>query len=332
MGIKAIFDGGVAAGAQVAAAGAQVATAAGGAAAAGAQAAAAKARKVATAAIAVTSATGASAAGAAGAAAGVVSRKLGISDAQEALTAAVQEASDKAFSSLAQNIRSPAEKMLQQVRDSTGDEVLSHFITAFSLFLAGYGIVYGVNIPAYFITSLLGVIMKTTPTAMTLILNSISSVAQFTTIIPGAIVVTERIAIAYIITSLLNKMKNYGLEKFNPMAVGAKTVLDNFVRIIIEYIPAVLHSVVYGLFNSLSSSGITQLSEIIHLHGPLPAARAAGGGTGGGGASAGGGGGTREVDTGGGVHGHRRRKQAGGRRSKRKHAAKKRRTQKKSKA
>ena len=156
---------------------------------------------------------------------------------------------------------------------------------------------------------------------MTLILNSVYSVAQFTNIIPGAIVVTERIAIAYIITSLLNKMKKVGLENALPIRERVKTALDNFVEIIVEYIPAVLHSVVYGLFKSLKSlgySGITELLKFLPEAGGDASAAAVGGTGGGGGPSAVAGGGT-----GGGVPASRRRKQAGGRRSKRKHAAKK---------
>jgi hypothetical protein len=194
-----------------------------------------------------------------------------------------------------------------------------------------------------------------------MIVNAVKASARWATIVGPGIVLTEKIAVAYLGVLVLNKMRTSLLTI--DLTRGPASINALFEAIVsslpkgFDGLKGVLEEFFFSKITDSAKEKLVELGRAIKAVAPPAAAdaaameaeggggasTAAGGGGGGASTAAGGGGGGASTAAGGGGGGGggvahpgapRRRlpsAQAGGRRSKRKHSAKKRRTQKKSK-
>ena len=267
---------------------------------------------------------------------------------------ALTTASAKTLTTLDKQLKGPANAALAAAIHVSGNESLSHFVTALGLLTAGHGVLTGQNIPAYLITSLFSCINRITPSSGQMIVNAVKATASWAGIVGPGIVLTEKIAVAYLAVLVLNKMRTSLLAidyTKGPESINAlfNTIVSSLPQGFDD-----LKGVLEEFFSKIKPSAkgkLVNLGKAIEAVAPPAAAAMDAEGGGGGGASAaaggGGGGGGASAAAGGGGPGSmnsrsvvahpgapRRRlpsAQAGGRRSKRKHSAKKQKKQNKQK-
>ena len=254
---------------------------------------------------------------------------------------ALKTVSDKTLTALDKQLKGPANAALAAAIHVSENKSLSHFVTGLGLLTAGHGVLTGQNIPVYLITSLFSYINSLTPSSGEMIVNAVKASARWATIVGPGIVLTEKIAVAYLGVLVLNKMRTSLLTI--DLTRGPASINALF-EAIVSSLPQGfdgLKGVLREFFSKITPSAKGKLVElgraIEAVAPPAAAAMDAEGGGGGGASAAAGGGGPVSMNSGNGVAhpGAPRRRlpsaQAGGRRSKRKHTAKKQKKQNKQK-
>jgi hypothetical protein len=267
---------------------------------------------------------------------------------------ALKTVSDKTLTALDKQLKGPANAALAAAIHVSENKSLSHFVTGLGLLTAGHGVLTGQNIPVYLITSLFSYINSLTPSSGEMIVNAVKASARWATIVGPGIVLTEKIAVAYLGVLVLNKMRTSLLTidlTREPASINAlfEAIVSSLPKGF-DGLKGVLEEFFFSKITDSAKEKLVELGRAIKAVAPPAAAdaaameaeggggasTAAGGGGGGASTAAGGGGGGASTAAGGGggggggppVHpGAPRRRlpsaQAGGRRSKRKHAAKK---------